>query len=151
MRSDVVTHRRVFAGVLALPPLQVVEIAAEQLRRGFYGSNAKAISKGLTALTADTSADLLRINAIVPGNSMVSIFVKARCVDGANGLADASVPVLAVRPVIDGHRQPANLAVRHLLFVGQRVAPDPAVAAIEAAGAAIIRAAIGHLAQSPRR
>jgi hypothetical protein len=145
MLPDFLTHGRIFCGMLTLPPLQVVEIAAEDSRRALDGGNANAIGKSLAAFAANAPADLLRFNRSMPGNSAVSIFVETGGVNGANGFAGAGVPVLAVRPMIGEYCKPANLAERHVLFVGRRVAPDPAVAAIEAAGAAVVRSAVGQV------
>jgi hypothetical protein len=87
MRPDVLTHGRIFCGMLALPPLQVVEIAAEDSRRSLDGGNGYAIGKGLAAFAANARADLLWLNRSMPGDSAVSVFVQTGRVDGANGFA----------------------------------------------------------------
>lgn len=54
------------------------------------------------------------------------------------------MPVLAVGPVVVRDRDAANLTERKLVFIGLRVAPYAGITAIEAAGAAVVRSAVGH-------
>lgn len=54
------------------------------------------------------------------------------------------MPVLAVGPVVVWDRDAANLAERKLRFIRCGVAPEAGIAAIEAAGAAVVRSAVGH-------
>jgi hypothetical protein len=54
------------------------------------------------------------------------------------------MPILAVGPVVVEDGNAANLAERHMAFVRHGIAPHAGIAAIEAAGAAIVRAAVGQ-------
>ena len=147
MLPDIVAHVRVLFRVLAFPPLQVVQIAAEDQPRALDGDDSNSVSKSLSAFTASASTYGFRLHCAMPGNSPVSVFIETGSINGADEFFRPGMPVLAVRPVISQHGEAANLAERKLLFAGYRIPPDTAVAAIEAAGAAVIRSAVGHLDQ----
>jgi hypothetical protein len=142
--GEVTAHGRIFLGMLALPPSQIVLIAAKDPRRGFNGHDGDAVVEGLAAFAADAGAGVLGRDRAVPRNPAVSCFIKTGSVNRANRLVRTRVPVLAVSPVFDEHGETADLTEGKLLFVGRRISPNATVAAIEAARAAIVRSAVGH-------
>jgi len=141
---DALAPRRVFIRVLALPPLQIVQVAAEGEWSAFHGGNGKPIMHGAGALVADAGAYGLGRNGAMPGDAAVALVIHSRSIDRADGSGRARVPVLAVGPVIVENGNATNFAEGGLALVRRRVAPDAAIATVEAAGAAVVRPAIGH-------
>jgi len=86
--------------MLPLPPLQVVQVAAEGDRGAFHGGNGDPIIDGCATLAAHAHLDELRSNQSVPGNSSIAALINAGRVDRADWFARTRVPVLAVDPVI---------------------------------------------------
>lgn len=151
MFPDALAHGCVFLRVLALPPLEIVQVTAEGEWRTFDDSNGDAFREGFAAFIAYAGANVLRFNRAMPGNATISRFVKTGSVDGADGFGCARVPVLTICPVVSEHSNAANLAEGRYLLVGLGIAPDATVAAVKAACTAVIRAAVGHPATLARR
>ncbi|SRR5579871_5294017 len=145
---DIAAHRRLFVRMLPLPPVQVVQVAAERDRCALHSGNGNPIVDGCRALTAHARLDELWRNKSMPGNPPVSALINARRIDRANGTARASVPVLAIGPMVSQHGDATNLAEWGLCLIRLRISPNAAIAAIEPAGPAIIRATIWHCAAS---
>jgi len=110
MIPDVGAHRRFLIRMLPLPPLQVVQIAAEGDGCAFHGGDGNPIVNGRPTLAAHATLDEFRRNQPVPGNAPVTVLVNAGRIDRANGIAGTRVPVLAVDPVISQHGNAAYLA-----------------------------------------
>src|SRR5882724_6221 len=145
---DVGAHRRFAVRMLPLPPLHVVQVAAEPNGCTLHCGNGNPIFDGCPALAAHAALDELRRNQSVPGNAPVSVFIDAGSIDWANGNSGAGVPVLAVGPVVSQHSNAADLAKRSLTFIRLGISPNAAIAAIEPAGSAIVRAAVWHWSHS---
>lgn len=96
--------------MLPLPPLEVVQVAAEHEGRTLHGGNGDPIVDGCPTLAAHARLDELWRNQSVPGNPSISTLISAGRIDGANGTAGTRVPVLAVDPVVSQHGDAAYLA-----------------------------------------
>ena len=144
MLPDSLAHRRLFVRVLALPPLHVVQIAAELKRRTLHYNDLKSVGKDRSALMAHSRDALFRLDCAVSRNAPVAAIVQTGRVDRPNGLARVAMPVLAVGEVVHEHGDGADFAKGCLPLVRQGVPPNAAVAAIKSAGAAIVRSAVGH-------
>ena len=110
MLPDALAPWRVFLRVLALPPLQIVQVAAERDGCALHGGNGDPIGDGCSTLVADACLDELWRNESVPGNAPVPLLINAGRIDRANGVASARVPVLAVGPVVSQHGDAAYVA-----------------------------------------
>src|ERR1051326_1073809 len=97
---DALTHGRFFVWMLPLPPLQVVQVATERDGCALHGSDGDASFNRCATLAAHAALNELRRNQSVPGNAPVSVLIDAGSIDGANRLAGAGVPVLAVGPIV---------------------------------------------------
>jgi hypothetical protein len=71
------THRRVFVGVLALPPDEIMPVAAKNEWCTFHAGDGNTIVNNGTALMANAAVSLFRRNGAVPGNALVSVFIEA--------------------------------------------------------------------------
>jgi hypothetical protein len=107
---DIATHRRFFVRMLTLPPLQVVQVAAERDGRTLNPGNRYPIVDGCATFAAHAAWDKLRRYQSVPGNPSISALINAGSIDWANWFAAIGVPVLAVGPVISQHSDAADLA-----------------------------------------
>jgi len=96
--------------MLPLPPLQVVQVAAEVDGCALYGGNGDPIVYGRPALAAHTHLDELRRNKSVPGNPPISALISPRRIDWADRTRGAGVPVLAIGPMVSQHGDVADLA-----------------------------------------
>jgi hypothetical protein len=130
--------------MLPLPPLEVVQVAAKHTRRALYLGDRDAIFHWCSTLATPAFGNEFRGDHTVPGNPPVAAVIEAGAVDRANRDAGPRMPVLAVRPVICQHGHAADLAEGGLAFVRCGVSPFAAIAPIESAGSAIVRAAVGH-------
>jgi len=96
--------------MLPLPPLQVVQVAAEGDGCALHGGNGDSIVNGRPTLAAHAHLDELWSKKSVPGNASITALINAGRVDGADWLAGVGVPVLAVGPVISQYGDAAYLA-----------------------------------------
>src|SRR5690348_12997533 len=69
---QVAAHRCVFIGMLALPPLQVMQVTAKGERGSFYSGNGNAIVDRVAAFRASAGLNELRRYGAMPGNSSVA-------------------------------------------------------------------------------
>src|ERR1051326_5541730 len=107
---DVGAHGRFLIRMLPLPPLQVVQIAAEREGCPLHRGNGDAIVDGRPTLAAPAPLNEFRRNQAVPGNTPVMLLINAGRIDRANGIACMRVPVLAVDPMVAQHGDAAYLA-----------------------------------------
>ncbi len=63
--------------MLPLPPLQVVQVAAEVDGCALYGGNGDPIVNGCPTLTANAHLDELWSNKSVPGNPSITALINA--------------------------------------------------------------------------
>src|SRR5215831_5032748 len=96
--------------MLPLPPLQVVQVAAKRNGSALHGIDGNPVVDGCPTFAAHAALNKLRRNRPVPGNPPVSVVINAGSIDGANRFAGAAVPVLAVSPIVGGHRYAADFA-----------------------------------------
>lgn len=75
MLPDPVTHGRVFAGVLALPPIEIMQVAAEGQWSAFNGGDGNTIMDWGAAFTAYAGSDELRRNGAMPGDTAIALVV----------------------------------------------------------------------------
>ena len=108
--ADIGAHWCFFIWMLPLPPLQIVQVAAERDGCALHGGNGDPIGDGCPTLVADSSLGELWGNQPVPGNAPVPLLINAGRIDRANGVASARVPVLAVDPVVSQYGDAAYLA-----------------------------------------
>jgi hypothetical protein len=144
MLPDTLTHRRIFLGMLALPPDQIVQVAAKREGSALHAGNRNTVFKIGAALVADPAVALLRRYGAVPGDAAVSVFVETRSINWTDWLAGTRMPVLAVRPVIDQYGDAANLTEGQLTLIRRGISPNAVVAAIEAARSTIVGSAVWH-------
>src|SRR6476469_4086878 len=110
MLPDFGAHRRCVMRMLPLPPLQVVQVAAEGDGCALHGGNGDPIVNGRSTLAAHAHLDELRSNKSVPGNASITALINAGRVDRADWLAGVHMPVLAVGPVISQYGNATYLA-----------------------------------------
>jgi len=137
-------HRRFLLRMLAAPPVQVVEVAAEPARSAFDQGHLYAVRKMSAAFAADSGCAFVRLDVSVPGDAAVSALVESGGINRTDGFTCARVPVLAVGPVVTGDRRLPDLTKGPQVFIWGRVTPDALIAAVESACAAVIRSAVGH-------
>jgi hypothetical protein len=77
MLPNIGAHRSFIVRMLPLPPLQVVQVAAEGDRRALHGGNGDAIIDGRPALAAHAHLDELRSNKSVPWNASIAVLINA--------------------------------------------------------------------------
>ncbi len=94
----------------AIPPLEIMQIAAELPALALDGGHCDAVSERLAASAAHAGLSGFWRDRTTPGNAVVSVLVKTGGVNRPDGPARARVPILAVRPVVDEHHKAANLA-----------------------------------------
>ena len=75
MLADPVTHECVFAGMLALPPIEIMQVAAEGQRSTFKGGDRNTVVDRGAAFTADAGGDELRWNGTMPGDAAIALVV----------------------------------------------------------------------------
>ena len=75
MLPDPMTHGRVFAGMLALPPVEIVQVAAEGQRSAFNGGDRNTVVDQSAAFAAYAGGDELRRNRTVPGDAAIALVV----------------------------------------------------------------------------
>ena len=141
---DVAAHGCVFIRMLAMPPVQIVQVTAELFWSAFNHGDLQTISERPAAFAARSAPYLLWFNDAVPWDAPIAILIQAGRIDRADCRPCARMPVLAVCPVISGERNTAQFTKRHLDFVRRRISPDTPVAAVESACSTIVRAAVGH-------
>src|SRR5438445_8713541 len=95
--------------MLPLPPVQIVQVAAEGDGRALHGGNRDPVIDECPTLAAHAHLDELRSNKSVPGNPSISALVSAGGINRADGFAGTSVPVLAVGPVVSQHGEATYL------------------------------------------
>src|SRR5260370_11302046 len=144
MLPDIFAHRRSFAGVLALPPFQIVQVAAELDRGSVRNGDGQPLLKAFPAFVANPGLNMIRFDGPVPGDAAIPVFIQTGRIDWANRFAGARVPVLAICPMVRGERHGTDSAIGRLAAIGLGIPPDAPVAAVISAGSAIIRSAVGH-------
>src|SRR6478672_9178294 len=77
MLPDVGAHRRFVMRMLPLPPLQVVQVAAEGDGCALHGGNGDSIVNGRPTLAAHAHLDELLSNKSVPGNPSITALINA--------------------------------------------------------------------------
>src|SRR2546425_3183662 len=142
MLPDIFAHRRIFAGVLALPPFQIVQVAAELDWGSVRNGDGQPLLKAFPAFVANPGLNMIRFDAPVPGNAAISVFIQTGRIDWANRFAGARVPVLAIRPMVRGERHGADPAIGWLVLIGLGIPPYAPVAAVFFAGSPIIPSAV---------
>lgn len=142
--TDPMTHGRVFAGMLALPPIQIMKVAAKGQRCAFQARDRDTVLDRAAAFVAHAGVDEFGFHDAVPRDAAIAFVVDSGGIDWTERNRRARVPVLAIGPVVIQNGNAANLAKRHLASVRRRVLPYAAIAAIEAAGTAVVRPAVGH-------
>jgi len=141
---NVAAPRGIFAGVVALPPVEIVQVRAEDELSAFDGGDRNAVADWAAAFGANAGVDELGRDGPVPGNAAIVFVIDSGAVDRAERSGRARVPVLAVGPVVVQDGNATNVAERELGFIRLEIAPKPAVAAIETTRAAVVGAAVGH-------
>ena len=142
--ADVPTHRRILARMLALPPVEIMQIAAELQGRRFGSDNRQSFRKSCAADMAGSACDLLGFDCAMPRNAPVTALIETRGIDRALRIATARMPVLAVCPMVGKYLESADLTKRRDALIRRRISPDTAIPTVEAARAAIIRSAVGQ-------
>jgi hypothetical protein len=130
--------------MLALPPFQIMQIAAELKRCCFNSSDGQSVGKRCPTSMAAPTRDLLGFDCPVPGNAPVTTLVQARGIHGTDGIAGARMPVRAVCPMVRCDLETADFTVRHGGLIGRGIPPDASIATVEPASAAIIRSTVGQ-------
>src|SRR5882672_10819069 len=110
MLPDVLAHGRFFIWMLPLPPLHVMQVAAEFDRRPLHRRDRYSICNGCATLVTRTGLDQFRLNHSVPWNALVSMVINARRIDWADRATSAGMPVLAVGPMLGQNGRAANFA-----------------------------------------
>jgi hypothetical protein len=72
---DVLAHGCVFLGMLACPPHQVMEVAAELIEGAVGGGDFESAGKSYSAFAADSGSNLRRFNVAIPGDSAITVLV----------------------------------------------------------------------------
>src|ERR1041384_6275910 len=80
-RADIGAHWCFFSWMLPLPPLQIVQVAAERDGCALHGGNGDPIGDGCSTLVADACLDELWRNESVPGNAPVPLLINAGRID----------------------------------------------------------------------
>src|SRR5436305_756312 len=130
--------------MLAFPPFQLMQVAAEFSRSAFHHGNLKTIGETVATLAACSGLQMFGLNVCMPRYAAIPVLVETGSINGANRLARLRVPVLAVSPMVHGQRHATNLTERRFILGGQRISPDAPVAPVETTGTAIVWASVGH-------
>ena len=75
MLFDPIAHGCVLAGMLALPPVEIMQVAAEGQWSTFNGGDGNAVADWGAAFTAYAGGDELRRNGPVPGNATIALVI----------------------------------------------------------------------------
>src|SRR5260370_12469010 len=151
MLPDIFAHRRSFAGVLALPPLQIVQVAAELDGRSVRNGDGQPLLKAFPAFVANPGLNMIRFDGPVPGDAAIPVFIQTGRIDWANRFAGARVPVLAICPMVRGKRHGADPAIGRLVLIGLGIPPDAPVAAGVSPRSPIILPPVGNPWRAPSR
>ena len=142
--AHIPAHGRILSGMLTLPPVEIMQVAAEFQRCRFMPDDRQSFRKRRTTDMAGSARDLLGFDCAMPGNAPVTVLVKTRGIHRTHGIAIASMPVFAVCPMVGKDMESADLAEGCDGFIGRRIPPDTSITTVEAASAAIIRSAVGQ-------
>src|SRR5260370_25329119 len=93
MLPDIFAHRRSFAGVLALPPFQVVQVAAELDGRSVRNGDGQPLIKAFPAFVANPGLNMIRFDPPVPGDAAIPVFIQTGRIYWTTRVACARVPV----------------------------------------------------------
>src|SRR5262245_9667820 len=144
MLAHSIAHGCCFTVMLAFPPQQVMQVAAKLFWRTFYNGDFQTICEAPAALGTDSGSNPFGFNVAMPRNAAIAVLIQTGSINRSNRLASASMPVLAVSPVVGHDCHAANFTVGKFAFIWRRISPHSAIAAIESARGAVIGPAVRH-------